>query len=260
MDVGLKGKVAIVTGASQGIGAAIALALAQEGCRVMITARNQAALLSQVKKIHNLGGQADMISLDLSETTAPQQLIDATLKIFGGVDIIVGNAGSARMGDFLELTDDLWVEGFGLKFFGNMRLVRAAWPYLKQVQGSVTFIAGSAGRTPYETSAITGSVNAAVLNLTKTLAARGLNDGVRVNAINPGAIRTERYIARIEDSIKNGAKSVEAAEEQLAKDRNKAPVGEPHHVAHLVCFLSGTSGAHMNGAILDIDGGKTKTL
>ena len=260
METGLTGKVAVITGASQGIGAAIAVALAREGCRIMLTARNDAALSAIADKIRQSGGEAATIALDLSEASAGKQVVDATMQAFGCIDAVVGNAGAARMGDFLDLSDELWAEGFGLKFLGNMRLVRSAWPHLQQSRGSVTFIAGSAGRTPFVTSAITGSVNAALLNLTKTLAARGLPDGIRVNAINPGAIRTERYVARLEAGMKDGAKTQADAERALAADRNQAPVGEPHDVANLVCFLAGTCGAHLNGAIIDIDGGKTKTL
>src|SRR5437588_2354717 len=106
----------------------------------------------------------------------------------GRIDIVVNNAGATRRGLFPTLSDEEWSDGFALKFFGAVRLTRAAWPHLKRTAGSVLFIAGVGGRTPGPQFAIGGSVNAALLSLTKSLADAGLPDGIRVNAINPGAI------------------------------------------------------------------------
>src|SRR5207249_839823 len=130
----------------------------------------------------------------------------------GRIDILVNNAGATRRGLFTTLSDDEWSDGFALKFFGAVRLTRAAWPHLKLTQGSVLFIAGIGGRTPGPQFAIGGSVNAALLSLTKSLADAGLAGGIRVNAINPGTIRTQRFQARLEALAKETGTDAASAE------------------------------------------------
>ena len=148
------------------------------------------------------------------------------------IDIVVNNAGACRNADFLVLTDDDWADGFALKFFGAMRLTRCAWPYLKAQSGSVVHIAGIGGRTPGRAFSIGGSVNAALLSFTKALADLGIADGVQVNAINPGALRTDRLrarLAKLGDPATAERKFVEAARHPLASanrktSRNSSPI------------------------------------
>ena len=260
MDLGLRDKVALVTGASRGIGAGVAAELAREGCRVVLVARDRAKLVEHIAAIRAAGGQAWAYECDLRDAGAVTSLLEAVNRDVGGIDILVANAGSARMGVFLELTEADWAEGFGLKFFGHMRLIKAAWPQLRQARGNVVMIAGSAGRTSSATTAITGSVNAALLNLTKTLSVLGMDEGVRVNAINPGAIKTDRYIGRIREAMKASGKTEAEVEKSFAEDRGNAPIGEPADVADLVCFLASKRSRHLQGVMIDVDGGKTKTL
>jgi len=260
MDLGLSGKVALVTGASRGIGSAIAAELAKEGCSVILVAMNQELLARNIDQIKAAGGKASGFSCDLRDASAVDAMLQKALTGVGAVDILVANAGTAKMGRFLEFTDRDWEEGFATKFFGHMRLIRSLWPSLKAQKGSLIVIAGSAGRTPAETSSITGSVNSALLNLTKSLAVLGAADRVRVNAINPGAIKTDRYADRILKAIKETGKSPEEIERHMAEERGNAPVGDPKDVADLVCFLASKRSKHLQGAIIDIDGGKTRTL
>ena len=260
MDLGIKNKVVLVTGASRGIGPIIAQALAREGCRVALAARDQALLDQRAAEIKAEGGEAAGFSFDLRMRESGAALVDAVVRKFGQIDVIVANAGSARLGDFLELTDDQWEEGFALKFFGQMRLIRAAWPVLKKSHGTIIMVAGSAGRTPSIESSITGSVNSAMLNLTKTLAIRGLGDGIRINAINPGAFQTHRYLERIANGMKKLGKNEAEVEQHLAAGRNNAPLGNSEDMAGLVCFLASAQSKHIHGAVIDIDGGKTRTL
>ena len=121
-----------------------------------------------------------------------------TIARFGRIDIVVNNAGATPRGDFLAFDDAAWDDGFALKFFGAVRLCRAAWPHLVEAQGCIVNIAGIGGRTGNAEFTIGGSVNAALLNLTKALADRGVRDGVRVNAVNPSGIATERTQVRID--------------------------------------------------------------
>src|SRR5581483_4836549 len=142
------GKTAIVTGASRGIGRATAVRLAKDGAQTVLCARDQNLLQSGVEEICKAGGEASSIALDLRKPEAPAKLADFTLKTFGKIDIVVNNAGATKRGEFEELTDDDWADGFALKFFGAVRLTRAAWPHLKASSGSVVNISGAGGRTP----------------------------------------------------------------------------------------------------------------
>ncbi|HEY0909054.1 MAG TPA: SDR family NAD(P)-dependent oxidoreductase, partial [Bradyrhizobium sp.] len=188
----LKGKTALVTGASKGIGLAIARRLAEEGMSVALAARSAERLEAIAQEISDLAGTALAFPADLSQPSAPADFAAAAIARFGRIDLVVNNAGATRRGDFLELSEQDWAEGFSLKFIGAVRLVRAAWPHLVRQRGSIINIAGVGGRTGSAEFTIGGSVNAALLNFTKCLADRGVADGVRVNAINPGSIRTDR--------------------------------------------------------------------
>jgi len=257
MDLGLKGKVAIVTGASKGIGAAIAAELAREGAKLILAARSadKLAALSQ-----SLGPDCIGLACDLREAEAPAKLAAEARARFGRIDILVNNAGATKRGDFLELTDADWADGFALKFQGAMRLIRAAWPDLVQSQGSVVNIVGVGGRTGSADFTIGGSVNAAILNLTKSLADRGIREGVRVNAINPGWIATERMKPRVAAfASQHGITEAEALK-RLPATLGVSRVGEPLDIARAVAFLVAPQSSYIQGAILDVDGGMTRTL
>ncbi|MEA2989366.1 MAG: 3-oxoacyl-[acyl-carrier protein] reductase [Alphaproteobacteria bacterium] len=146
MELGLAGKVALVTGSSRGIGRGIALALAAEGCDLVLTGRDQAALEEAAAAVRARGRRAAVVALDLRAQSAPPALVAAAGRAYGGLDILVNNAGTTRRGDFFELTEDDWAEGFGLKFFAHVRLTRAAWPLLKERRGSLVTIGGTSVR------------------------------------------------------------------------------------------------------------------
>jgi 3-oxoacyl-[acyl-carrier protein] reductase len=260
MEMALTGKVALVTGASRGIGAEIAAELARAGCAVVLAARSGDELRARVAAIVGAGGRALAHEADLREPAAPSRLVEAAVAQFGRIDIAVANAGATKRGDFLALGDADWHDGFALKFFSHMRLMRAAWPALAAAKGSVVIISGIGGRTPGADFAIGGAVNAALLAATKALADRGHADGIQVNAINPGDIRTGRYAKRIKEAAASlGIDEAEAERRQVAKDRTRR-IGEPADVAGLVRFIVSRSGSFLHGAVIDMDGGKTKTL
>ena len=257
MDLQLKGKVAVVTGASKGIGRAIAEGLAAEGMKLVLVARS-ADLLQELAK--SLPTESLAQAVDLRDVTVPAQVVAAAVKTFGGIDLVVNNAGATKRGDFLQLTDDDWADGYALKFFGAMRLSRAAWPHLMTRQGSIISIIGIGGRTGQAEFAIGGSVNAASMNLTKVLADRGVTDGVRVNAINPGAIATERLQVRIRNFAKEQGISEAEAAVKLPRSMGIARFGEPAEIAQTVAFLASSQAAYLQGAVIDVDGGQTRTL
>ena len=173
MELGLKGKAALVTGSSRGIGRGIALAFADEGCDLLLTGRDEKALRDAAQSIHAKGRKAVVHALDLRERSAPAALADTARREFGGLDILVNNAGTTKRGDFLVLTEEDWQEGYALKFFAHVRLARAVWPLLKERRGSLIAIGGTSGRKPDKSFTIGSSVNAAVAAFTKCLADLG---------------------------------------------------------------------------------------
>ena len=193
----LQGKVAIVTGASRGIGRAIALRLAQEGATLVLAARTADDLSKVAAEIKSHGGAATLLATDLRNTDAPEALAKAAMDTHGAIDIVVNNAGATKRGNFFALTDADFQDGFALKFFAAVRLTRAAWPHLKARRGSLLSIIGIGGRTPGAEFTIGGSVNGACLSFMKALSDIGIRDGVQVNAINPGRIRTDRFRAMV---------------------------------------------------------------
>jgi NAD(P)-dependent dehydrogenase (short-subunit alcohol dehydrogenase family) len=257
VELDLEGKVAIVTGASRGIGRAIAETLAGEGMKLVVAARSADALEDLAGA---LATETLVRATDLREPDAPADLVDATFARFGRVDLVVNNAGATKRGDFFELTDAEWADGFALKFFGAMRLCRAAWPHLRERRGAVVNIVGVGGRTAKAEFTIGGSVNSALLNLTKALADLGVSEGVRVNAINPGTVATERLRARIGKYAADHGLDVADAEDRMRREMGLARFGEPAEIARVVAFLASPLSAHCQGAIVDVDGGLTRTL
>src|SRR5581483_7800550 len=168
--------------------------------------------------------------------------------------------GATRRGDFLELSDADWDDGFRLKFFGAMRLARAAWPHLGAARGAIVNIAGIGGRTGTAEFAIGGAVNAALLNLTKCLADRGVADGVRVNAINPGAIATERLQVRLRAFAEAHGLEAEDAQREMARALRIERFGQPAEIGRIVAFLASPLASYCQGAVVDVDGGATRTL
>lgn len=261
MDLGLAEKVAVVTGANRGIGLAIADSLAREGAKVLLVARDEDRLRAAAKDI---GGstfaRVDYISLDLRRPEAASACMDAVRSKFGRLDILVNNAGDTKRGDFLELTDEDWERGFSLKVFAYVRMARAAWPLLKETRGSVINIIGSNARAGNAIFTIGGAANAALVNFTKSLADLGVKDGVRVNAINPGAIRTERLDSRIGYVSRTVGVTREAAAEEILRQSRVSRFGTPAEIGPSVVFLASAQAAYIQGAVLDIDGGLNRAV
>ena len=257
MDLLLPNKVAIVTGASRGIGKAIAETLSAEGMKVVLVARSKAELESLATSFSN---ECLVQAVDLREPDSANRVVASTIEKFGKLDLLVNNAGATKRGDFLTLTDDEWMDGFALKFYAAVRLSRAAWTHLIESKGSIINIIGIGGRTGSAEFTIGGTVNAALMNLTKALADRGVKDGVRVNAINPGSIATERLQIRIQNYAKTNNISLEEATKRMPRDMKIERFGKPAEIAHAVTFLASPQAAYIQGAILDVDGGATRTL
>jgi NAD(P)-dependent dehydrogenase (short-subunit alcohol dehydrogenase family) len=256
----LADKVAIVTGANRGIGRAIATNLAQNGAKVVLAARDAQKLDEVVTQIRESGQEGIAFPADLRDLETPRRLVDAAVAEFGGIDILVNNAGATRRGPFLALNEDDWQDSFALKFFGTVRLVRSAWPHLKARSGSIVNIAGVGGRTPGAEFAIGGSVNAAMLSFTKAIAELGVEEGIQINAINPGFVRTDRLRKRLETLAADLGVTILEAEQAMVRDAQVSRLGDPEDIAHLVKFVVSSEGRFLHGSLIDIDGGQTKTI
>ncbi len=256
----LAGKVALITGASRGIGRGIALELASAGCDVMLTARDRKALEGVAQEIRALGRKAAIYTADLTASSEPGGLIDALTRDFGRLDILVNNAGGTRRGGFFEQTEQDWRDGFDLKFFAHVRLCRLAWPLLKTAKGSVVFIAGVGARAPVADYMIGSSVVSAILAFMKALADLGKRDGVQVNAINPGSVKTDRFSHRLDRVMKKTELDEAAASERHRRDLDITRFGMPQDIAAMVRFIVSPRGSLLHGTAIDVDGGQVAPL
>jgi NAD(P)-dependent dehydrogenase (short-subunit alcohol dehydrogenase family) len=257
MQLGLSGKVAMVSGGSRGIGRAVAEGLAQEGCDVVVLSRTvQADDRGLAEAAERTGRRLVACAADLRTPEGIAKAIATAQDAFGRLDILVNNAGDTKRGDFFTLTDQDWQDGFALKFFGYVRLTRAAWPLLKTAQGSVVNIVGVSARTPEAVYAIAASTNAGLLAFTKSMAAIGMQDGVRVNAVNPGVIETDR----LRGVLGKMGLPDEEARAQLLQTLGAPRFGAPEDIAAMVAFLVSERAAYVQGALIDVDGGRTRGL
>ena len=260
MDLVLSGRGAVVTGASQGLGAAIAKALAKEGAVVCLIARNETALRDVAKDIQDAGGTAHICPADLADPDEIARVSSECLSLLPTLDALVNCAGATKRGDFFELTDQDWADGYGLKFHATVRLSRALWSGLKTSGGSIVNIAGLGGRMPEGDFTIGGSVNAALLNFTKALSQVGIRDGVRVNAINPGFIETGRLRRSLEaTSERDGVTPSYAAAHLLAK-LGVGRFGKAEEVAALALFMLSPAASYLNGTAIELDGGARRSI
>jgi 3-oxoacyl-[acyl-carrier protein] reductase len=260
MKTGLAGKTALVTGSSRGIGRGIALALAAEGCDIVLTGRDAAALAGVAAAAESEGAKTKVVALDLCAADAPETLVAAARDSFGRLDILVNNAGSTKRGDFFMLSDADWQDGFALKFFAHVRLARAAWPLLKERGGSLVTIGGTSGRKPAASFTIGSSVNAACAAFTKALADRGKQDGVQVNCIHPSLVDTDRQGRRVEAEMKRTGENEATVRAQFCREAGITRFGTPQDVASLVCFIVSKRGSWLHGATIDLDGGEIPVL
>lgn len=261
MDLGLKGKVALVTGASGGIGAAIATELAREGADLCLMGRDQTKLAAAADTIAGISGRRPAIHAgDLREPEVAPAATAAAVAAFGGLDIMVNCAGDTKRGDFHKLSEEDWLSGFSTKFHGTVRMTRAAWPHLRETNGVVINIVGIGSRAGSAEFTIGGAVNVALLNFTKSMADIGIREGVRINAINPGLIETDRLARNVERLMGEHSCSRDEAIARLLKPRGTTRFGRPEEIGWLAAFLASSRAAFIHGAIVDIDGGSTRAL
>ena len=257
MELGLKGKVAIVTGGTEGIGKATALRLANEGASVAICARNQERLDKVAAELERTGAQVLAMSADMGKAADVERFMKAVAEKFGRIDILVNNAGTSKRGAFLELTDDEWSADLELKVFGAIRCTRLAVPYMKkQGGGRIVNITISAAKQPGAQSYPTSVSRAAGLAITKALSKEFAPDNILVNTVCIGKIKSGQHERR----YKKDGISAEEYYSKMAKDIPMQRVGEAEEVANVITFLVSDAASYVTGTSINLDGGISGVL
>jgi len=253
-----QGKVAVITGGSRGIGREVAVDFAREGAQTVIVSSSQQNLDAASKMVAAAGGPAPLaIAADLKTLQGCESAFKQVQAKFGRCDILVNSAGATKAGNFVDLPDAAWMDGYALKLFGCVRMCRLFWPLLVKAEGHVVNIIGGAARTPGADFTIGGSVNAAMGNFSKSLSQLGKKDGVNVNAIHPGTTDTERFGELIDQRSRASGRSIdELRKEATAKDGIRR-IGKPQDIAALTLFLCSEKARHIQGTAIAVDGGAT---
>jgi 3-oxoacyl-[acyl-carrier protein] reductase len=260
MDLQLKDKRALVTGSSRGLGHATALTLAKEGCRVAINSRDAAKAADAAKLMTGeTGSQVIGLAGDVSDPDVPEQLVVEAARAFGGLDILVTNAGGPPAGGFESFNEAAWQKAIDLSLMSHVRLIRAALPYLKQSKAaSVLTITSYSVKQPIQNLILSSSIRAATVGLTKALALEMGQAGIRFNSILPAWIETERvYDLMRSRAALNGT----TLEEEIAKQSLDSPLGRmgtPEEFANAAVFLVSPVASFITGVMLTVDGGMYK--
>src|SRR5262249_28425291 len=252
--------VAIVTGASQGIGRSTAIRLGHDFSAIVLAARNMPALKEVADTIHSKGAKPLICELDLSKAESAQALVKTTLDRFGRIDALLNIAGAVPQIDLFEMTDEQWRDGMELKLHGARRLTLLAWESLKISKGSVVFMSGSAALDPKPGFAAVAAINAAITALAKAFAEQGIRDGIQVNSIVPGPVLTGRRRSFIEKWAPAHNMSVAEATERFPNEAGISRYGRPEEIADLLAFMVSPAAKWMTGASVRMDGGEIKGI
>jgi 3-oxoacyl-[acyl-carrier protein] reductase len=255
----MSNSVAIVTGASQGIGRATAIRLARDFSSLVLIARDEAHLQETAQKAKSFGAESLVLPLDLREPASPEKIVNETLSRLGRIDALVNIAGAVPQIDLLEMTDPQWDDGMALKFHGA-RLTIRAWDALKASRGSVVLLSGLAAWDPKPGFAAVAAINAAIIALAKAFAEQGIKDGVQVNSVSPGAVMTGRRRSFFEHWAPAHHLTVEEAIKKYPEESGISRFGEPEEIADLLAYLVSPAAKWMTGASLRMDGGEFKGI
>ncbi len=259
MDLGLKGKVAIVTGGSDGIGKAAAMSMAREGARVAICARTASKLEEAAADIRAQakGGDVMAVPTDVRDEAQVKRMVDEVVKKWGRVDVLVNNAGTSSAKKFDELTDEVFSEDFKLKVYGAIYCIRAALPHMKKVKGgSIINITTPGGKAAAPASNPTSMARAAGISMTKSLSKEFAADNIRVNTVCIGLIKSGQHRTRFEARHKQDAThTLDKHWAEMGKTVPLGRVGESEEAGDLIAFLASDRAAYITGTAVNIDGG-----
>ena len=261
MDLGLKGKKALVTGASRGLGFAVAKLLALEGCDVAINSRNYVALKKAKKQIREAGGKRNivLVGCDLTEPDTPAKVVNKAATNLDGLDILVINAGGPPAGAFEEFDERDWKHAVDLAFLSYVRMIRAALPFLKQSRTpSVLAITSYSVKQPIDNLVLSNSIRAATASLMKSLAIELGPKCIRFNAILPGWTKTERVAELLKKRAETNGTDINTEIKKLTREIALRRMAEPEEFAKAAVFLVSPAASYITGAMLNVDGGAYK--
>jgi NAD(P)-dependent dehydrogenase (short-subunit alcohol dehydrogenase family) len=262
VDLGLSGKVAIVTGGAQGIGRAVTQGLASEGVDVVVGDIDMERLKITTKQIsEGTGRKIVPVHTDTSKPEDVVGLVEAAIKEFGRVDILVNVAGRSPGGQILNLTEEEWYVSLNIKFMGYVRCMKAVIPHMiDQGGGCIINVVGNDGVKPSWWEVTAGAANAADLNLTASLSEQFGYNNIRINAINPGPVNTQRWAWLEKTFSKDKGIPGEEVRERTLKSIPLGRICEPEDVANLALFIASDRGGYLNGAVINLDGGQRKAI
>jgi 3-oxoacyl-[acyl-carrier protein] reductase len=257
MDLGLRGKVALVTAASKGMGRACAVALGGEGARVAMCARTEADLRGAADDVRKTGAEVLAVPADVTRAAEVKALVDRVTQTFGGVDVLVANAGGPPRGFFDELGDEQWQGAFELSLLSTVRLVRAVLPSMRARRwGRILTIQSVSVKQPLPDLVLSNAVRPGVAGLMKTLASQLGKDNITVNTVCPGRIMTDRFLSGMKV---HGL----SRDDYLARQSTDIPlgrIGTPEEFASVVAFLASERAAYVTGVAIQVDGGLVRGL
>ena len=262
MELGLKGKVAIVGASSRGLGKASALALAQEGALVVICARHREPLEETAGEIERLSpGSVHAVPMDMSVHDDIKRLMKETVDRFGGVDIVVNNAGGPHAGPALDTTEQQWQEAVDQNLLSVVRLSGEAIPYMRQRGwGRIINILSVSVKQPIRNLMLSNSVRMGVVGYAKTMADELGQHNITVNNVLPGSILTDRIRSLHQAQAEREGSSVEKVQEENARSVPVGRIGQPEELGSLVAFLASERASYITGTSIQVDGGALRTM
>lgn len=262
MDLQLNEKVALITGATGGLGAACAHELAGEGATLFLCARTESDLEELARELSGAGCEkVRWVAADLTSTEAAGKVADSAEKTFGRVDVLVNCAGASAGGLFWELPDSAWEDSMALKFMATIRMIRAVLPgMIERRYGRIVTLVGNSGREPDPRMLPGAAANAGLLAVTTGLAREVAEHGVVINAVNPGPTRTGRWEGMMESFAARSGKTPEEEERSFLNAIPQKRLGTTGEIARLVAFLASDAAPHVTGRSITADGGASRAI